>query len=263
MLPVYKRGIPVNVRNVNNPDCHGTMIVPNRSSKGVPVIGIANEGDFCCLYIRKYLMNREIGFGRRVMQILEDNNISFEHTPTGIDDMSVVFKQTQLTDELKAEITSRLYAELNVDNVSFDHNLAMIMVAGEGMSHSVGVAARATGAFARADISIEMITQGCSEVSMAFAVREVDAKTAVRILYEEFFMRSERKIEVQCLHTSEKRGIKPSSKGFKQTETGSVYYHCLLRDGCKDQIGCNGMIFLTSDEQAKFLPEELEKMPML
>ena len=187
LLPVYRRGIVVNVRNVNNPDCPGTMIVPSRNSHGAPVVGIANDGDFCCLYIRKYLMNREIGFGRRVMQILEENDISFDHTPTGIDDMSVVFKQTQLTDEIKAEIMSRLYTELSVDSVSFDHNLAMIMVAGEGMSNSVGVASRATGAFFRADINIEMITQGSSEVSMTFAVRGTDAKAAVRALYEEFF----------------------------------------------------------------------------
>ena len=187
LLPVYRCGIPVNVRNANNPDCPGTMIVPNRSSKDVPVAGIANDGDFCCLYIRKYLMNREIGFGRRVLQILEENNISYEHTPTGIDDMSVVFKQSQLTDDKKAVITSWLYAELGVDKVFFDHNLAMIMVVGEGMHNSIGVAARATGAFSRAGINIEMITQGCSEVSMAFAVRGTDAKTAVRTLYDEFF----------------------------------------------------------------------------
>ena len=187
LLPVYKRGIPVNVRNVGNPECPGTMIVPTRSGKGVPVSGIANESGFCCIYVRKYLMNREIGFGRRVLQILEDAGISYEHTPTGIDDMSVVFRQSQLTDELKASIMSRLYKELGVDDVRFDHNLAMIMVAGEGMSHSVGVAARATSALAKAKINIEMITQGSSEVSMVFAMRAADAKSAVRALYDEFF----------------------------------------------------------------------------
>ena len=187
LLPVYKRGIPVNVRNVNNPGCPGTRIVPRRSKKGAPVIGIANDGDFCCIYISKYLMNREIGFGRRALQVLEDVGISYEHTPTGIDDMSVVFRQSQMSDEKKAVIMSRLYAELGAENVVFDHNLAMITVAGEGMSNSVGVAARATGALSRANINIEMISQGCSEVSMAFAVRGTDAKAAVRTLYEEFF----------------------------------------------------------------------------
>ena len=187
LLPVYKRGIPVNIRNVNNPSCPGTRIVPVRKGKSAPVAGIANDSDFCCIYISKYLMNREIGFGRRVLQILEEAGISYDHTPTGIDDMSVAFKQSQLTDEKKASIMSRLYTELGVDKVIFDHNLAMITVAGEGMSHSVGVAARATGALSRAGINIEMITQGCSEVSMVFAVYGSDAKAAVRALYNEFF----------------------------------------------------------------------------
>jgi len=187
LLPVFKRGIPVNIRNVNHPSCPGTRIVPGRDGKGPIVSGIANDGDFCCVYIRKYLMNRELGFGRKVLQILEEAGISYVHTPTGIDDMSVVFKQTQLNDERKAAIVASLHAELGVDAVTFDHNLAMITVAGEGMSHSVGVAARATGAFSRAGINIEMISQGCSEVSMVFAVRGSDAKRAVRALYDEFF----------------------------------------------------------------------------
>ena len=188
LLPVFRRGIPVNIRNVNNPPCPGTRIVPKReSSENSQVVGIANDGDFCCIYISKYLMNREVGFGRRVLQIIEDAGISYDHTPTGVDNLSVVFKQSQLTDDSKAAIISRLQTELNVDDVTFDHDLAMITVAGEGMSHSIGVAARAAGALSKTGINIEMISQGCSEVSMFFAVRGPDAKNAVRALYEEFF----------------------------------------------------------------------------
>ena len=188
LLPVFKRGIPVNIRNVNNPSCPGTRIVPDRSSlEDAKVAGVANDGDFCCIYISKYLMNREIGFGRRALQIIEEAGISYDHTPTGVDNMSVVFKQSQLTDESKATIISRLRSELDADDVTIDHDLAMITVAGEGMSHSVGVAARAAGALSRAGINIEMISQGCSEVSMFFAVRGPDAKKAVQALYEEFF----------------------------------------------------------------------------
>ena len=188
LLPVFRRGIPVNIRNVNNPSCPGTRIVPDRESlQDTKVSGIANDGDFCCIYVSKYLMNREIGFGRRVLQIIEEAGISYDHTPTGVDNMSVVFKQTQLSNELKSVIVARLKDELNVDDVIIDHDLAMITVAGEGMSHSVGVAARAAGALSRADINIEMISQGCSEVSMFFAVRGHDAKKAVQELYKEFF----------------------------------------------------------------------------
>ena len=190
LLPVYRRGIPVNVRSAFNPTCPGTRIVARRVSQDdAKVVGVANDGDFCCLYVSKYLMNREIGFGRRVLQIIEDAGISYDHTPTGIDNMSVVFKQSQLSEESKSNITKRLKTELNADDVTFDHDLAMVTVAGEGMSHSVGVAARATGALSRSGINIEMISQGCSEVSMFFAVRGEDAKNAVRALYDEFFPR--------------------------------------------------------------------------
>ena len=73
---------------------------------------------------------------------------------------------------------------------------------------------------------------------------------------------SGRKIEVRCLHTSEKKRIKPTSKGFKRTGEGKVYYHCLLREDCAGQIGCNGILYLTPGEKAKFLPEELNKIPV-
>jgi len=188
LLPVYKRGIAVNIRSVNNPSCPGTRIVANRvSQENKPVVGIANDSDICCLYVSKYLMNREIGFGRRVLQILEEAGISYDHTPTGIDDMSVIFKRSLLTEERKAVIMERLYAELHVDNAYFDLDLAMITVAGEGMSQSIGVAARATAALSRAGINIEMISQGCSEVSMVFAVRLQSELSAIRALYDEFF----------------------------------------------------------------------------
>jgi len=188
LLPVFKRGIPVNIRNVNNPSCPGTRIVPYRESlEDAHVVGIANDGDFCCVYISKYLMNREIGFGRRALQVFEEAGISYDHTPTGVDNMSVVFKQSQLTEEKKAAIAARLKSELEADDVTFDHDLAMITVAGEGMSHSVGTASRATGALSKANINIEMISQGCSEVSMFFAVSGQEAKKAVHALYGEFF----------------------------------------------------------------------------
>ena len=187
LLPVFKKDIPVNVRNVNNPACGGTVIVPSRDNKIVPVAGIAGDADFCCIYINKYLMNREIGFGRHVLQIIEDAGISYEHTPTGIDDMSVIFKQSQMDDTKRNQIINRLYSELNVDDVVIDYNLSMIMVAGEGMSHSIGIAAKATSALSKAKINIEMISQGCSEVSMMFAVKNSDAKNAVKALYEGFF----------------------------------------------------------------------------
>jgi aspartate kinase len=183
--PVYKAGIPVCVKNTNNPEAPGTWIVAERDHKGQPVAGIASDTGFCSINISKYLMNREIGFGRKVLQILEDEGISYEHTPSGIDNMSVILRANQLEGEKEQRIIDRI--QLEVDDIHVERGLALIMVVGEGMERAVGVAAKAAIAFANANINIEMINQGSSEVSMMFGVKEEAVEKAVRALYEAYF----------------------------------------------------------------------------
>jgi aspartate kinase len=187
LIPAFRAGIPVCIKNTNNPSSPGTMIVFDRKSKPNPVVGIASDNGFCSIFVSKYLMNREIGFGRKLLQILEDENLSYEHTPSGIDDISVILREKQMTAEKEAKIVERIKWELQVDDIVIQHDLAMIMIVGEGMRHNVGTTARATTALAKAKVNIEMINQGSSEVSMMFGVKKVDAVKAVQALYLEFF----------------------------------------------------------------------------
>ncbi|WP_338471747.1 aspartate kinase [Niallia sp. XMNu-256] len=187
LIPAFRAGIPVNVKNTNNPSAPGTLIVSKRENKNGPVIGIASDDGFCSIYVSKYMMNREIGFGRKVLQILEDFGLSYEHVPSGIDDMTVVLREKQLNKEIELEVLQRIKNELNADEVIIEHHLALIMVVGEGMRHNVGTTARAAKALAGVDINIDMINQGSSEVSMMFGVKAQDEKRAVQALYNEFF----------------------------------------------------------------------------
>lgn len=187
LVPAFQVGIPVQIKNTNNPIALGTKIVFERDNTNGPVIGIASDQGFCSFYVSKYLMNREIGFGRKLLAILESFNLSYEHTPSGIDNISIILRENQLKAGIENEIINRIKAELHVDEVVVEHSLALIMVVGEGMRHNVGTTARASKALANAEVNIEMINQGSSEVSMMFGVKEVDEKRAVQALYEEFF----------------------------------------------------------------------------
>lgn len=191
LIPVFKAGVPVNIKNTNNPTAPGTKIVLTRNySPNSHVVGIASDDSFCCIYVSKFMMNREIGFGRKLLQILEDEGISYEHTPSGIDNISVIFKQNQFKNEgVEKKILDRIKNELNCDDVSIDYGLALILVVGEGMKNTVGTASRATTALANASISLEMINQGSSEVTMMFGVRQSEAHKAVISLYNEFFIK--------------------------------------------------------------------------
>lgn len=187
LIPAFKADIPVCIKNTNNPSAMGTIIVSQKESQPNPVVGIASDTGFISIYVSKYLMNRELGFGRRLLTILEDEGISFEHTPSGIDDMSVIIRESQLTKEKEERVIARIKKELNPDLVHIDRDLALIMVVGEGMNSTVGLADKATHAFARANVNLEMINQGSSEVSMMFGIKADKVEAAVRSLYEIFF----------------------------------------------------------------------------
>src|SRR5699024_10333629 len=176
------------IKNTNNPAAPGTMIVAERLvDENNCVVGIASDSGFVSLYVSKFLMNREIGFGRKLFQILEEENVSFEHSRSEIDDMSIIISDSQLTDEKEEKIVNRIYDELQADTVSFHRNLALIMVVGEGMNETIGMAQTATTALGEANVNLEMINQGSSEVSMMFGIKSNGLHRAIKALYRAFF----------------------------------------------------------------------------
>lgn len=187
LMPVYKQGIPVNIKNTNNPTAPGTRIVPTRTEKGRSVTGISADSGFSILYVSKYLMNREVGFGRKLLQIIEDENISYEHMPSGLDDISVIMRSNQLSPEKEERIIERVQNELLADNVEFRHGFSMIVIVGEGMRNNTGLAARAANAISSTGANIEMINQGSSEVSLVFGVNQQFEDRILKALYAEFF----------------------------------------------------------------------------
>lgn len=187
LAPVYKAGIPVNIRNTNNPNSPGTMIVPSREVYGNVVAGIAGDRGFCSVYVSKYLMNREIGFGRKLLQIFEEEGLSYEHTPSGIDDISVILRESNFTTDIEEKITARIKNELNIDSISVIRDSAMIIIVGEGMRYNLGISSKATSALARAGINIEMLNQGSSEISIMIGVKGSDCEKAIKAIYNEFF----------------------------------------------------------------------------
>ena len=187
IIPAVHAEIPICIKNTNRPELPGTLIVPERKYEQAEVVGISSADGFCSIYIDKYMMNREVGFGRRLLQILEEEDISFEHTPSGIDNLSVILQSSELGADKEKLVVDRIMSELTPDNITVEHGLSLIMVVGEGMHYAVGMAARATRALSEAGVNIEMINQGASEISMMFAVKEPDRKKAVHAFGKAFF----------------------------------------------------------------------------
>ncbi len=191
LAPVYHKGITVNIKNTNNPSAPGTLILPSLAltpeHQKYPVVGIAAAKGFITLHVQKYMMNREIGFGRKLLQILEEEGISYEHTPSGIDSISIIISEKAYDDDKFDRIIKTIYSTLGVDDVQLEFDQAIVMVVGSGMNRSVGTLAKATQALANANINVNMITQGSSEVSIMFGIDSADADASVLALYNAFF----------------------------------------------------------------------------
>ena len=187
LQPVYEANIPVHILNTNNTASKGTKIVASRDKLKNPVVGVSGESDFSCLYVSKYLMNREVGFGRKLLEIIEDEGIPYQHAPSGIDNISVIVRGSTLTKEKEKRIYERVRDELNVDNVFFDNELALVMLVGEGMQEVVGISAKAMNAIEKANVNIEMLNQSISEASIMIGVKEKDLNKAINAVYKAFF----------------------------------------------------------------------------
>ncbi len=187
VIPAVKARIPINIRNTNHPSAPGTMIQQSRRVVPGTVVGVASADGFCNIVVEKYLMNREIGFGRRLLQVLEQEHISYEHMPSGVDSQCVVVKEQFIPKGREQRIIAALKRELNPDYVTIERDLTMLMVVGEGMCYTPGMLAKACLALASAGISMSMVNQGSSEVSFMIAIRSQERDAAVRALYKAFF----------------------------------------------------------------------------
>ncbi len=187
LMPSYRAKIPVVIKNTNNPSHPGTLITNERSDLENPVVGIASDEGFSMIYISKYLMNREVGFTLRVLQIFKEFGLNYEHMPSGIDDISIILRASQLNPYLEEELLRKIAYEIDPDELRITHDLSMVVVVGEGMKHRVGTMAESAAALARKKISIDMINQGSSEVSIMFGIHKDRERDAIRTLYYTFF----------------------------------------------------------------------------
>ena len=187
IFPVRYAGIPINIRNTNRPEDKGTMIVPGTNDYDAKriITGIAGRKGYSVVTIEKDMMNAEVGFGRKVLDVLEDYDISFEHLPSGIDTMSVVVP-TALLDEHREKVLTSLNKRVRPDSVVCEDGLALLAVVGRGMVKAKGTAARVCYAISNADINIRMIDQGSSELNIIVGIEEHDIEKALNAIYHEF-----------------------------------------------------------------------------
>jgi aspartate kinase len=191
IFPVRKNDIPIVIRNTFNPQAKGTYIVPTtRFLNGIYVrketfiTGIAGKKDFVGIAIEKSMMNSELGFGRRILNVIENNGLAFEHIPSGIDTLTVILDGHKLSEDKIIKIVSEIENVCSPDSVHVIRDLALIAVVGHGLSFRPGAAAKVFGSLAAANVNIKMIDQGSSELNIIIAVENKDYEKALNALYD-------------------------------------------------------------------------------
>ncbi|MBE6715664.1 MAG: aspartate kinase [Ruminococcaceae bacterium] len=187
IFPVRNARIPINIRNTNCPEAPGTMIVHKASSNNVATVitGIAGKKGITAIHVEKDMMNSELGFGRKVLEVLENHGVSFEHLPSGIDTMSVLVSNDSLGSH-KGSITADIVKKVNPDSITLVEGLCLVAVVGRGMVNTEGTAARIFTALANAKVNIRMIDQGSSEINIIIAVDDKDYQKTLQAIYDEF-----------------------------------------------------------------------------
>ena len=192
VFPVRAAGIPVNIRNTNIPDDPGTTIIKGDDTSKVvsgAITGIAGRKDFTIIALEKALMNAELGYGRKLLEVFEDHGVNFEHMPSGIDTMSVIVADGEVKGRLD-KLIEEIDQECHPDSIEVDNELAVIATVGRGMMHTPGMAAKLFGALAGAGVNIRMIDQGSSELNIIVGVENEDFERTVRTIYNDFVLRS-------------------------------------------------------------------------
>ena len=186
VFPVRRANIPINIRNTNRPQDPGTLIVESTCRKPkYTITGIAGKKGFCSINIEKSMMNSEIGFGRKVLQVFEDQGISFEHIPSGIDTLTVYVHQDEF-EEKEQQVIAGIHRAVQPDFVEMESDLALIAVVGRGMKSTRGTAGRIFSALAHANVNVKMIDQGSSELNIIIGVKNADFEAAVKAIYDIF-----------------------------------------------------------------------------
>ena len=187
-FPLQSTGIPINIKNTFNPSAPGTMIIKDTASVVSPrlVTGIAGRKGFTTIFIKKSMMNGEVGFCRKILSVLEYYDVNMEHMPTGIDTMSLIVQDSEIDGKLD-DVLEKIRGKVNPDLMYVYRNISLIAVVGLGMSNQTGTAAKIFTALANANINVKMIDQGSSEINIIIGVNSDDMNRAISAIYHAFF----------------------------------------------------------------------------
>lgn len=192
IIPAIQGQVTINVKNTNRPDDPGTRIIPEQDFQPIsPITGVTNSDHFSALYLHRYLLNQEVGLTLKLLQIFYKYNVSYEHMPSGIDDLTIIFDNRQLTEDKVQRLCQEINETLQPDTMQWIEDYTIIMIVGEGMFAKPTTVSEAISVLTENGIQVNMINQGASQISAMIGTKKADGKRAVATIYKHFFKENE------------------------------------------------------------------------
>ena len=190
VFPVRQAGIPINIKNTNDPENPGTLIIRDDQAgedyaNGHIITGIAGRKDFSFFHIHKEHMAYEVGIVKKALEVFEERGISIDHIPSGIDSFTIVLP-SESVEKVSHQIIEELKKKCKTENVKVLKNLSLITTVGIKMAYRPGISAKLFTALGNKNINIRMINQGSSEINIIVAVEDKDFEEAIRAIYDAF-----------------------------------------------------------------------------
>lgn len=197
IFPVREKKIPINIKNTNEPENSGTMIVHDCSERDEQkspgfITGIAGKRDFTVFNCTKINLSSEISLLKKTLEIFEDFNINLEGIQAGIDAINIIV-ETQKIEEDRYMIISKLKEKIAFEHISVVDNLSLIAVVGRAMSKRPGMSGKLFAELGSNNINIKTISQGIDEINVIVGVDNSDFEKAINCIYDRFIVKGENK----------------------------------------------------------------------
>lgn len=188
VFPVREKNIPLNIRNTNDPDCPGTLIMesfPREETGDRFITGIAGRKNFSIITVSKAGMSSSLGSLRRMLEVFEKHGICVEYTPSGIDSVSFVVSADKAKDRIYS-VVGELRELMQPDSIQITGGISVVAAVGRQMAFQPGTSGRIFAALGKNGINIRMISQGPDELNIIVGVNNADFENCVRVLYNSF-----------------------------------------------------------------------------
>ena len=182
IFPVQELNIPIKILNTNEPECPGTIISNECKDNSQAITGIAGKKNFVAITVYKDHMSNEVGFLRKCLSIFEKYDISIEHVPTGIDNLSIVVARDQV-EKCLYELIVDLKQELGAE-VTLWEDIALIAVVGRNMAHKCGLCGKLLSVLGENGVNMKMIDQGPDELNIILGINNCDYEKAIKVIYD-------------------------------------------------------------------------------